>query len=198
MWLISIDMGLFYSIKYNMQDVFCKVRAYKWKLIFCVAVSLIGFGLGIALFYASKYGWWYYNRCSFASKLIDAGFSVFLWCVASCAIVYLLLVLCNMLRATHYLAYLVNLLACFYCGATTAAVFVYSVMWGILYVLFVTIEWLIIMCFACFVCVCEKPYCRRFCESVRDLKQTAFVLAIGLIYKIVALFIILKLLTMLI
>lgn len=191
-------MGFLHYIKYTFCDIMCKVRLCKWKFMLCAVVSLVGFALGIALFYISNYGWWYYNRCNFASKILEAGFTIFLSYLISCVVIYLLFVLCNMSRFTHYLAYLINLLVCLYCGATMAAVFVYSVMWGVLYLLFVTIEWLVIMCFACFVCVCEKPYCRRFCESVNDLSLLAYVLVVGFVYKIVAMFVILKLLTALI
>lgn len=191
-------MGFLHYIKNSFCDIMCKVRICKWKFIFCVAVSLIGFVLGIALFYASNYGWWYHNRCTYASKILEAGFSVFVSYIVSCAIIYLLLVLCNMSRVTHYLAYLINMLACFYCGATVAAIFAYSIMCGVLYLLFIAVEWVAVMCFACFVCLCEPAICRRFCESVRDMNQLTYVLVIGLIYKIIALFVILKVLTMLI
>jgi len=191
-------MGFIYLIKNNINDIGCKIRAYKWKFIFCVVSSLIGFALGIVLFCTSKYGWWYYNRCDFASKIVNEGFSVLISFIVSCALIYLLFVLCNMLRQTHYLSFLINLIFCLYSGATLSAIFVYSVMWGVLYALFVTIEWLFVMCLSCFVCICEKPYCRNFCESVRDLKQLAFVLIAGVLYKIIALFVILKTLTALI
>lgn len=191
-------MNLLCFIKYHTDDLFCKVRACKWKFILCVALSVIGFALGIALFCASNYGWWYYNRCDFAAKIITTSFSVVVSFVLGCVLLYLLLILCNMSRPTRYFVYVVNVISCIYCGATTAAVFVYSVVWGILYAVLVSAEWLVTVCFACFVCVCEKPYCRRFCESARDLKQLAVVLFLGLLYKIIALFVILKLLTALI
>lgn len=191
-------MGFLSFLKYSFCDIWYKVRECKWRFILCIAISLIGFALGITVFCLSQYGWWYYNRCVFASKLMDAGFNVFISCLTVTALIYLLYLLCNMTRFTHYLVYIINLGACFYCGATVAALFVYSVSWAIMYVLFVAIEWLAVMCFACFVCVCEKPYCRTFCESARDSKQLLFVLIVGLIYKIIALFIILRLLTALI
>lgn len=191
-------MGFLCFVKYSFQEIACKVRACKWKFILCVALSLAGFILGITLFCTCGYGWWYYNRCNFACKITEAGFSVLLTFIATAAIIYVLLILCCMLRQTQWLVYLVNLLACFYCGATLAAIFVYSTMWGILYAIFVMIWWVAAICLSCFVCVCEPHICRSFCESVNDMKLAGFVLAVGLIYKIVALFVILKILTMLI
>lgn len=191
-------MGYFNSIKYCICDVFYKIRECKWKFIGCVAVSLIGFALGIAFFCMSGYGWWYYNRCEFASRLPAADFGVFISFVALTALLYVLYLLCGMTRITHYLSYLVNIVACIYCGATVAAVFVYSTAWGVLFTVFVAVPDLAVKCFACFVSVCERSLCRTFCESARDLKQLAVVLAVGLLYKIIALFVILKLLTALI
>lgn len=191
-------MGFLCFLKYNIEDLFCKVRVGKWKFVLCVAVTLVGFALGIVLFCVSNYGWWYYNRCNFASKIVNTSFSVLFSFAVGCGLLYLLFVLCNMTKPTHYLAYVVNLVSCIYCGATIAAVFAHSSMWGVLYVVLVVAEWLVVQCFACFVCVCEKPYCRTFCESARDLKQLAVVLLIGLVYKIVMLFVILKILTALI
>lgn len=191
-------MNLLCFLKYNIDDLFCKVRACKWKFILCVALSIVGFALGIVLFCASNYGWWYYNRCNFASKIVTTTFSVLFSFAVGCVLLYFLYVLCNMTKQTHYLAYVVNVVSCIYCGATTAAIFVYSAMWGVLYAALVAAEWLAVMCFACFVCVCEKPYCRRFCESMRDLKQLAVVLFVGLLYKIIVLFVIIRLLTALI
>ena len=191
-------MGFLSSIKYGIADILCKIRERKWTFILCVSVSLVGFILGIVFFCISGYGWWYYNRCEFASKLPSAGFGVLLSFVVSTALIYLLYILCNMTRFTHYLALAVNLVACIYCGATVAAVFVYSAVWGVLYVILVAVPWLIIMAFACFVCMCEPPVCRSFCEAVRDLKYLLLVLAIGLMCKIIALFVVLKILTMLI
>lgn len=174
------------------------MRAHKWKYILCVLVSVAGFALGIALFCISNYGWWYYNRCSFAGKIINTSFAVLAAFIFGGALMFLMLTLCSMLRQTHFLAYAVDLVTCLYCGATTAAVFVCSVMWGVLFAVFVSLEWLAAVCFACFACVCEKPMCRNFCEAARDIKQSAIALAVGVLYKIIALFVILKLLTALI
>ena len=193
-------MGFFCYLKYNICDIFCRVRAKRWRFVFCCIVSLVGFALGVALFCVSysRFGWWYYNRCNFASKLATAGFSVLISYVLTTTLVYILFVLSAMLRQTHYLCILINLVVCFYCGATLAATFVYSALWGVLYAVFVAIPWLIIMCFSCFICLCEPPVCRNFIESNRDLKPLAFVLTLGLIYKIFALFVILKVITVLI
>lgn len=191
-------MGFLSYIKYSFCDLFDKVRCFKWKFVLCAIVTVIGFVLGIVFFSVFAYGWWYYNRCTYASKLMEAGFNVLISFVITAVLVYLAFVLCNMTRITHYLALIVNFVACFYCGATVAALFTYSVMWGVLYALFVALPWLVTMCFCCFVCLCEAPICRSFCESARDSKALSFVLAIGLACKILTLFVILKILTMLI
>lgn len=191
-------MGFLSSLKFCFCGIIDNMRAHKWKLLLCAVISLAGFVLGIVCFNLSGYGWWYYNRCSYASKLTAAGFSVFVSFIFVTAIIYLAYVLCNMTRYTHYLALLINLTACLYCGATLSAIFVYSAVYGVLYAVFISIVWLFIMCVACFACFCEPPICRTFCESVRDLKRTAFILAVGLIYKLFALFVILKILTALI
>ncbi len=191
-------MGFLCFVRYSFQEIACRLRMYRWKLILCIAVSLAGFVLGIALFCTCGYGWWYYNRCNFACKITEAGFSVLLTFIIAAAVIYVLLTLCSMLRQTHFLAYLVNLLACFYCGATLAAIFVYSTVWGILYAVFVAVLWLATICLSCFVCISELHINRCFGEAVSDMKLTAFVLTAGVIYKIIALFVILKILTMLI
>lgn len=191
-------MGFLHYLKYCFCDIGCKIRTCKWKFILCVAVSLAGFVLGIVFFNLSNFGWWYYNRCTYASKLMSAGFSVLFSYALTTAIVYVSYVLCNMTRPTHYFCFLINLTACLYCGATVAAVFVYSAIWGVMYVIFVTVCWLATMCLASFLCLCEPPICRSFCESARDLKQMLTVIAVGFVCKVVALFIILKILTALI
>lgn len=191
-------MGFLSLVQYTFQDILCKLRVKKWTFVLCVLISVAGFALGIALFFVCRDTWWYYNRCDNASRLVQTGFITFLNVVLSAALTFLLLVLCNMTKVTHYLTHLVNFFVCFYVGATLAAVFVYSVLWGALYAALVVIEWLAVVCIACFICLCEKAYCRRFCESFRDLKQVCIVLVVGLIYKILAMFVILKLLTALI
>lgn len=191
-------MGFLSSFKYSFYDILFKIRECKWKFVFCAVFTVVGFVLGIVFFSLAEYGWWYYNRCVFASKLTEAGFSVLISFVAAAALLYILYVLCNMTRITHYLAIIVHLIGCVYCGATVAAIFVYSAMWGVLYVVFVALIWLAAMCLACFACLCEPPICRSFCESLNDSKPVLTILAIGLVYKIIALFVILKILTMLI
>ena len=191
-------MGFFVSIKYKFCDIFCKVRERRWTFVFCAAVTLIGFILGIVFFCISNYGWWYYNRCSYASKLPEAGFGVFMSYLFACVVLYLLYALCNMTRVTHYLTFFVNLVACIYCGATTAAVFVYSTVWGIMYVITLVLIWLTTMCFAYFCCMIEPPVCRSFTESICDSKELQFVLFVGFVCKIISMFVILKILTMLI
>lgn len=191
-------MSFFSNLKYSFCDIFDKVRMCKWRFILCAVISVIGFTLGIVFFNLSDCGWWYYNRCAYAIKLLEGGFGVLVSFVVIYAIIYLAYILCNMTRPTHYVPLLVNLIFCIYCGATIAAICVQSVLLGILYAIIVGLGWLITMCFACFVSICEPPICRTFCESTQDLKQLLFVLIIGLIYEIVALFVILKILTMLI
>lgn len=191
-------MGFFSYLKYSFCDIFDKVRMCKWKFILCASISVIGFVLGIVFFNISDCGWWYYNRCAYAIKLLEAGFGVLISFVVICAIVYLIYVLCNMTRPTHFLPLIVNLIICIYCGATIAAICQQSVLLGVLYAIIVGLGWLITMCFACFVSICELAICRTFCESAQDSKQLLFVLAIGLIYKTIALFVILKILTTLI
>lgn len=191
-------MGFLSYLKYGFCDVFDKIRIYKWRLVLCVALSIAGFVLGIVLFNVSAYGWWYYNRCSFASKLVEAGFSVLIAFVVSSALIYFSYALCNMTRFTRYFALLLNVIVCLYCGATVSALFVYSVMWGILYAILVAVEWMAAVCLGCFVCLCMQPICRTFCEAIRDSRELLFILLVGLIYKIIALFVVIKLLTMLI
>lgn len=191
-------MGFLHNVKNTFFDITCKARSCRRRLILCAVISLVGFGLGIALFYISNYGWWYYNRCNFASRIINMGFGLFLSYLAECVVIYVLLALCNMTRVTHCFAYVIDLLACLYGGATMAAVFVYSVMWGILYLLLIAIVWAAVVCVACFLCVCEPPICRSFCESIRDMNLALFALAVGFVYKIAALFVVIKILTALI
>lgn len=191
-------MGFLSYLKFGFCDLFDKVRISKWKFVLCVVITVVGFALGIALFNLTQYGWWYYNRCSYASKLIDAGFGVLVSMLLSVAIVYLLCVLCKMTRFTHYFVTVIDFVACLYCGATTSAIFIYSVALGVLFAVFLTVEWLLTMCLGAFVCLCDRPLCRTFCESARDCKQLLFVLLLGLVYKIFALFVILRILTALI
>ena len=155
--LISIDMGFFSFLKYNFCDIFDKIRICKWKLILCIFTTLVGFVLGIVFFNISDCGWWYYNRCAYASKLTEANFSLLISFIVIAALVYLAYILCNLTRFTHYLALLVNLVMCIYSGATLSAIFVYSVMWGILYAIIIVVPWLATMCLACFLCMCEPP-----------------------------------------
>lgn len=188
-------MGFVHYFKNSVDDLFGNICANKWRFVLCVIICLLGAACGIAFVCAFQYGWWYYNRCDFACKLMQGGFTIFVIFLIGTALLYVTLILCNMLKETCRLSCIPVFAACLYLGATTAALFTMSVMWGVLFIVFVVLEDLAINCFACFVCFNEKPICRRFTEAVCDLKQLALVLAVGLIYKIFAYFVIIKILT---
>lgn len=188
-------MGFIHYFKNSVDDIVCNICANKWRFIFCSIVCLLGAACGIALFYAFQYGWWYFNRCDFANKLMEGGFTILLVFIGTTALSYLCIILCNILKETCRLSCVVLFVSSLYLGATAVALITMSIMWGVLYIIFIAIEDFAINCFTCFVCCNEKPICRRFPEAVCDLKQAALVMAVGLIYKIIAYFVILKILT---
>ncbi|MCM1533484.1 MAG: hypothetical protein NC099_02405 [Corallococcus sp.] len=167
-------------------------------MFLCAIVCALGIVVGVALYCAFKYGWWYYNRYCFADLLFGGGFKPFLVFAAHYAIMFLLFSLCNMFKRTRWLSYLFTFVYCLYCGANTAALIEYAPLWGILYIILIAVEETFILSVSCFMCCCEEPMRRSFIESVRDLKLVVFVLITGFIYKIISFFVILKLLTALI
>ena len=188
-------MGILCYLHDFFDDLRQQLCANKFKFVICLLASLAGIGVGIGFFYAFQCGWWYFNRISFADKLIQGGFGVFLLFLFTTALIYLGLVLCSLFKGTHYLSLFTVFVASFYCGATIVALFTLSVMWGVLYIAFIALENIIIWSAACFACLCEKAICRTFRESVCDCKTSATILIIGLIYKILAFFVVIKLLT---
>ncbi len=188
-------MGFIHYIKNTVYDIGYKICAYKWRFIMCAVFCVAGIACGIAFFYAFQYGWWYFNRCEFANKLMAGGFSAFLLFLLSYLVLYLILILCNMLKETYWLCCVATFIACLYVGATVVALFTVSVIWGVLFVILIALEDIAVYCMSCFVCLCEKPICRKFDEAVRDFHQVGILLALGFIYKIVAFFVIMKILT---
>lgn len=104
-------------------------------------------------------------------------------------------VLFNMKREIRWMCCISVFISCFYVGATAAALFTLSLMWGILFVLLLAIEDIAICIAATFVCLCDKALSRRLSESVRDTKQVGVFLLLGFAYKVIAYFVVLKLLT---
>ena len=193
--LISIDMGILLFLRNTVDDIFHKICARKWTLIICFAACLLGAALGIACFFAFQYGWWYFNRTGFADKIIHGGFEVFIYFAVTAAFAYIGFALCGMRKGTHYLRLLFCFLICFYCGATVVALFALSVMWGIMYLLLIALEDLCFCAVACFCCITEKAVCRTFRESVCDHKQAAVIIIIWTVYKLLAFFVVIKILT---
>ena len=196
--LISIDMGILLYLRNTADDIHHKICVYKWKFIICVLSCLLGFALGIALFYAFRYGWWYFNRTAFADKIIQAGFDVVIYFAVTSLFAYFGFALCGLTKGTHYIRLAVSCVICFYCGACVVALFTISVMWGILYLLFIALADLAFCAVACFCCICEKAVCRTFRESLCDQTQTAAIIITWTVYKLLAFFVVIKILTCLI
>ena len=188
-------MGFFCRIKRNFEDLWAKICERKWRALICVAIAVIGIAVGVALFKAFSYSWWYFNRCAFAESLFMGGFSlIFFFLIGACAY-FFCIVLCNLIPQTVFLNYLVLFIAGFYCGANTAATIECWSVWGIFYAILVALPEILCYTVASFLAACEYPSRRRFGESCRDFHNCMVILAIGFAVRILTYFVILKTIT---
>ena len=188
-------MGFFCRIKRYFEDLWVKICERKWHAIACVAVAVVGIAVGVALFKAFSYSWWYFNRCAFAETLFAGGFSLFFFFLISACAYFLCIVLCNFVPQTRFLNYFLLFLAGFYCGANTVATIECWSVWGVFFAILVALPQIASFTLATFLAVCEYPACRRFRESCRDFHHCLVILAIGFVVQILTFFVILKVLT---
>ena len=188
-------MGFFCRIKRYFEDLWHRICECKWKAVLTSAVAIAGVAVGVALFVAFRYSWWYFNRCAFAEKLFVGGFSIFLLFVISAMLYYACIVLCNLIPQTRFINFVILFFAGFYCGANTAAVVESFTVWGVIYAILVALIELIGCSLASFLASCEPAACRRLKESWCDFRASLQALVVCLITKIFTFFIILKLLT---
>ena len=188
-------MGFFCKIKRHFEDLWCKICEFRWRALLCVAIAVAGVSLGVALFNAFSCSWWYYNRCAFAEKLFEGGFSLFFFFAIGSLVYFLCIVLCNLIPQTRFLNYLLLFAAGFYCGANTMATIACWSVWGVFYAILVALPEIITYALASFLASCEYPSCRRFRESVSDFRCCLLVLTVGFVVKIFCYFVILRIIT---
>ena len=188
-------MDCFRLAKNFFEDIWRKLCDNKWKTLVCTVVAVVGVAVGIALFQAFKYGWWYCNRCNFADKLFDGSFALIFLFAGCYAIFYLCIVFSNLIPQTRFLCYVALFVACLYCGATAAAVIACYAVWGVVYVIVVTIVEVSSYFVACLVACCEWPSCRTVNEAFCDFSQTLQVLCVAFVAKLLGFFVILQLIT---
>lgn len=188
-------MRMLHLLKRGCDDVWDKLCNHKWKSIICTLTAIAGIVVGVVLFKVFSYGWWYYNRCDYAVRLFNGGFSLFFSFLLWTAVFYLCLVSCNLIPQTRFLTYVALFIACLYCGANTAATIECWSVWGILFAVLVTLFEVIGYYLACLVVCCEPSACRSFRESVCDTKQSLAILCTAFIVKIICFFVILGILT---
>ena len=164
----------------------------------CFAVAVAGVAVGVALFKAFSFSWWYYNRCEFAETLFQGGFSVFLFFLIGSLAYFLCIVLCNLVPQTRYAVFVLLFAAGFYCGANTAATIACWSVWGVMFAILVALPELVAYTLATFLASCEYPACHRFREAWCDFRQCLVILAVGFAVKILTFFVILQLITALI
>jgi len=191
---ISNDMKIFCCTNF-FDDILNKLRAYKWRAVFCAVLSIIGIVLGVVLFNAAEYDWWYMNRCSFADRIFNGGFSLFFYFFFTSAVYFLLLVLCGMRRFTQFICLIILTVYSLYCGANAAAVIVCYKVYGILFVILVVTVEAAGYFLACFLCMCECACQKTFKESCRDLRGVFCVVLLNFLVKIICFFVVLRILT---
>ena len=188
-------MGIFCKIKRYFEDLWAKICQRKWKALLCAVIAVVGIVIGVVFCKTFQYSWWHYNRLAFAETLFNGGFSVFFFFV-SCALAYFVcIVLSNMILETRFLSYVLLFVAGFYCGANTLACIEAWSVWGVLFAVLVALPEILACIAASFLALCEYPAYRRFRESWCDFRPCLLVLAIGVLIRIIAFFVILKLLT---
>ena len=188
-------MGFFCRIKRYFEDLWRKICECKWKAILTAVVAIAGVAVGVALFKAFSYSWWYFNRCNFAETLFSGGFSMFFFFFAGALVYYVCIVLCNMIPHTRFVNFVILFVAGFYCGANTAATIECFAVWGVFYAILVALVELVGCALASFLACCEHSACRTFRESWCDFRPSLRVLAVCLVVKIFTFFVILKLIT---
>ena len=188
-------MGFLCRIKRYFEDLWHKICECKWKAVLSAAIAVAGVAVGVALFKAFSYSWWYFNRCSFAESLFAGGFSRFFFFLIGSLVYYMCIVLCNMIVQTRFISFLILFVAGFYCGANTAAAIELFAVWGVFFAILVALPELIGYTLATFLACCEHPACRRFRESWCDFKPSLHILVVLLVVKIFTFFVILKIIT---
>ena len=188
-------MGIFCRIKRYFEDLWAKICECKWRALACALIAAAGIALGVALFKAFAYSWWYFNRSAFAETLFTGGFSLFFFFLIGSFAYFFCIVLCNLMPQTRFLNYFLLFVAGFYCGANTAATIECWSVWGVFYTILVALPEIVTYMLATFLASCEYPTCRRFRESWRDFLPCLMILAIGFVVKILTFFVILKIIT---
>ena len=188
-------MGCFRYIKLTFIDIWDKICHNRWRSLLCGLSAIAGIVVGVVLFNVNEYGWWYANRIAYAEKLFYSGFSLFFIFLLSSAIFYLCLLLCNINPVTRFLNYVILFLACFYCGANTAAAIVCWSVWGVLFCILVTVWEVASYFIVCLFAICEISACRTFRETFCDLRKCLSLLVVAFTLKIIGFFVILRLIT---
>ena len=188
-------MGFFCKIKRYFEDLWAKICECKWRALASAAIGVIGVVVGVALFKAFSYTWWYFNRLSFAETLFAGGFSLFFFFLIGSLAYFLCIVACNLIPQTRFLVWVLLFIAGFYCGANTAAAIECWSIWGVFYAILVTLPEIVAYVLACFLAICEYPTCRRFREAFCDFRQCLVVLAVGCAVRVLTFFVILKIIT---
>lgn len=188
-------MGFFCRIRRYFEDLWHKLCEHKWRACLCSLIAVAGLAVGMALFKAFSLSWWYFNRCAFAETLFEGRFSVFFFFLIGSLAYFLCIVLCNLIPQTRFLNFLLLFVGGFYCGANTAAAIECWSVWGVFFLILVTLPELAAYMLASFLAWREYPTCRRFREAYSDFKQCLIILAIGFAVKIFTFFVILRLLT---
>ena len=188
-------MGCFRLITNYCEDVWDRLRNNKWKSILTALVCVAGIALGAVLFNVFKYGWWFDNRVSYAEKLFQGSFSLFFSFLLWTAAFYFCMLLSNLIPATRFLNYFLLFVACFYCGANTAAAIYCWTVWGVLFAIFATL-WEVIGYYLACIATCTEPTgCSKLNEAFCDFKPTLAVLIVAFLIKIIGFFVILKIIT---
>lgn len=182
-------------VKNFCEDIKCKICNNKLKAVLCALVALAGVILGFVLFKVFSYTWWYNNRCAYADKIFAGGFSLLFNFLLGYAAFYIVSLLCGLSSKTRILALAVLFIGCLYCGANTAAVVAFWMVWGILYAVFAVLVQVAGFCICCFIICCNPTPCSSFAEIICDTKPALIILAASFVAKFVGFFVILKIIT---
>lgn len=188
-------MKLFRKLRFFAEDIWQTICCHKWLTLFCAFVAVAGAVVGGVLVKVFECTWWYGNRYEYAFKLFEGGFGLFFTFFLWTAIFYFCLLCCCVNPHLKYVSLLPMFVACFYCGANTAAAIMARSVWGILFAVLVTVAEVAGYFFAVLSLCCTSSARRTLREAYCDTKVVLGILIAAFLTKIFAFFVVLRLLT---
>lgn len=188
-------MKIFRKLQFSAEDLRQTVCNHKWLALVCTLVAAVGITIGAIFVNIFEYSWWYDNRIDCAIRLFDGGFGLIFSFLLWAAVYYACLLCCQLTPHTKYLCCAALFVACFYCGANTAATVICWSLWGILFAILVTVVEVLGLLLSCFAACCQAACTRTLREAFCDTKASFYILACAFAVKIFTFFVILRLLT---